>query len=175
MAIKVLLDTGVFISYFGRANEPQRVTKARGLMNYFRNKDIDILYSQRTQNELNVIPSETRTEFLNNCIMAEYFFGNETIDQIEGTSENIGSLSDNDSDGEYGISERINTWLIKDRDLRDRGILLDAIKNKCNFFIHENPKDYKKVPIELYREFNLKCINLLELEIADFGMTFGKH
>jgi hypothetical protein len=173
--MKILLDTGVFISYFGRSNEPEREVKARLLIDFFINLDFDIYYSQRTQYELNVEPSEIRNEFLNKCILANYYFGNETVDQIEGTSENIGSLINNDSDGEFDLAEGISNWLLKLRDIRDRGILLDAIKSECKFFIHENPKDFNKIPTEFFKEYGLICINLLELEIYDFEKTFKRY
>jgi hypothetical protein len=104
--------------------------------------------------------------------MAKYYVGNETWDQIDGTWENIFSLWDNDSDGEFQISEKINSWLNKNRDLKDRGILLDAIRNQCRYFIHENPKDYNKIPHEFFIEFNLVCIDLLSVEIAEFTTLF---
>ena len=173
MTKRVLLDTGVIISYCGRHEDSFRETKAQKLIEYLKANSFDIFYSQRTQNELKVKPSEVREKFLSECKLAAYYIGNETCDKIEGTWENIGSLWDNESDGEFGLSERINIWLKKERDLQDRGILLDAIKNGCVYFIHENPKDYSKIPTDLFDDFDLKCVNLLNIDIKDFDSIFN--
>jgi len=160
---KVLLDTGVFISYCGRLNSPERENKVRSLFDYLLIGNFEILYSQRTENELKRHFSEERRQLLQKCTLASYHFGSEPWDQIEGKIENIGSIINNDSDGEFQLHKRLNTFLKNKKDFRDKGILLDAIQNKCNFFIHENPNDFKKIPIELFKEFNIKCINLLEI------------
>lgn len=165
MSGRLLLDTGVFISYFGRPENSFRTEKARVLIRHINQIQGEILYSQRTLYELKERDWASREEFINQCTLASYHFGNETIEKIEGTWENIGSLFNNDADGEFQLSEELNLYLIKERDTRDRGILLDAIKNECDYFIHENPRDFNRVPKEMKRKFKIIVINLLALEL----------
>lgn len=168
MAVKILLDTGVFISYFDRPEDKSREEKARKLIDHIKHKlQGEIVYSQRTFHELKNKNWNRRKKFLEDCQMSKYYIGNETYDKIEGTWENIGSLFNNDSDGEFQISEKLIKFLSKDRDFRDRGILLDALKNNCDYFIHENPKDFNKIPIALIENYSLKIINLLEIDYDD--------
>ena len=109
---RVLLDTGVFISYFGRATEPEREIKAKRLIEYSKGKNFEILYSQRTQNELMRKPSQTRTEFLKKCTLAKYYSGNEKWEEGDGTWENMFSPW-NGSKEESETAEKIKNWLKK--------------------------------------------------------------
>lgn len=161
---RFLLDTGVFISYFGRENEFRRTDIAKYLIDHIHSIGGIIFYSQRTYNELRKKDWGQREQFLEKCTLGSYHFGNETFGEIEGTWENIGSRLNNDSDGEYQLSEQLNQYLRKDRDIRDRGILLDAIKNECQYFIHENPNDFDRVPQEITDDFNLIVLNLLNID-----------
>ena len=169
---RVLLDTGVLISFFGRENDKERTDKAKKLILYLQEQNFEILYSQRTLNELMIHPSQTRTEFLNQCTLAKYYIGNEKWNEIVGTWENIYSLW-NGSNEESETAEKINIWLKKERDLIDRGILLDAIFNDCSYFIHENPKDFDKISIEFLKEFRLSNINLLKVDEKEIDKIFN--
>lgn len=168
--IRLLLDTGVFISYFGRSESKLRTEKARALIRHIDNTKGEILYSQRTFYELKERDWEKRKKFISQCKLASYHFGNETISQIEGTIENIGSICNNYADGEFQLSEKLNQYLLRERDIRDRGILLDAVKNECNFFIHEKPNDFDRVPVKTLKKFGVKIINLLELELQNIEL-----
>lgn len=156
---RALLDTGVIISLIDR-EDPYRQKNAREIFNLLEFSDVEVVYSERTKNELLQRPSEERVTFLNKYRMGKYFIGLETWDKIEGTWENIQSEW-NGQDKETEIYRKLMTWLKKDRDLQDRGILLDAIANDCQMFIHENPKDFKKIPDEFWAEFNIVELDLI--------------
>lgn len=169
---RVLLDTGVLISYFGREEDKERTDKAEKLILYLQEQKFEILYSQRTENELMKKPSQIRTEFLKKFTRARYYWGNEKWEEVDGTWENICSTW-NGSNEESEIAEKIESWLNKERDLRDRGILLDAIFNDCNYFVHENPKDFDKISIEFLKEFRLSNINLLKVDEKEIDKIFN--
>ena len=175
---RVLLDTGVLISFFGRENDKERTDKAKKLILYLQEQNFEILYSQRTQNELMKKPSLTctefltRTEFLKKCTLARYYSGNENWEEIDCPWENIYSPW-NGSKEESEIAARIEIWLKKEKDLYDRGILLDAILNGCSYFIHENPKDFDKISIEFWKEFKLSNINLLKVDEKEIDKIFN--
>ena len=170
---KVLLDTGVIISFCGRSGFFERETTAKELINYLKSNNFEIFYSQRTLNELNKKPSIQRNVILSQLKLAGYYYGNETIDQIEGAWGNISSLWNNSVNGELELANRVKGWLTKEKDLRDRGILLDAIMNQCSFFVHENPNDFSKIPAAFLKEFDLRCINLLICQKTSFPQLFA--
>ncbi len=164
---RVLLDTGVLISAIDREDVPERMQRAQELISYLRLHKFQIFYSQRTERELLVTNVEARKRFLETLSLAKYYIGYETWDQISGTWENIGSTW-NQEGGEMELSIQLKSWLKRERDLKDRGILLDAIFNGCTMFVHENPKDFGKIPSDFLNEFKINCVNLLELDVFQF-------
>ncbi len=169
---KAILDTGVWISYFGREENVQRTKMARNLFKILSDSSFEILFSQRTENELNQKPSLERQTFLKNFNRATYNKGDETWNQIQGTWENIGSLWES-SEVETTTAIKIKNWLKREKDIEDRGILLDAVFNGCKFFIHENPKDFNKINLDFWEEFDIQNINLLEIEFEELEKLLG--
>ena len=170
---KALFDTGVIISLCDREDK-ERKTKASHLYGILKKNGFEVCFSERSKNELLIKPSESRIHFLEIHPMVSYFIGNETWDQIEGSWENLSS-DWNTSDIESEIHERIGNWLRRNRDLQDKGILLDAILNKCKLFVHENPKDYNRVPYEFWSEFGLVEIDLLNDPIEKILKTAANN
>jgi predicted nucleic acid-binding protein len=169
---KVILDTGVWISYFGREENKQRTEMAKNLFKILSDSSFEILFSQRTENELNQKPSLERQTFLKKFDRATYYKGNETWNQIQGTWENIGSLWES-SEVETTTAIKIKNWLKREKDIEDRGILLDAVFNGCKFFIHENPNDFNKISLDFWEEFDIQNINLLEIEFEELEKLLG--
>lgn len=162
---KAILDTGVIISLIDR-EDPDRRKLAKSVYEFLKSNGVQILYSQRTKNELLKKPSEQRLDFLKNHEMSPYFLGNENWEQIEGTWENIAS-SWNTSEEETEIYNRLNSWLKKEKDLQDRGILLDAVYSGCSYFIHENPRDFKKIAPEFWNEFKIIEFDLINSSLPE--------
>ena len=166
-----MLDTGVIISLIDRQDQ-KRKEFAKSIYTFLISENIKIVYSQRTKNELQRKPSKDRLDFLSNHEMTSYFLGNEKWEQIEGTCENIASLW-NINKKETQLYNRLNKWLRKNRDLQDRGILLDAVFNNCRYFIHENPNDFKKVPIDFWEEFKIVEIDLINNSIEEIKNKYS--
>lgn len=161
--IKFFLDTGVFISYFGRKSDSTRTINAKLLIDHIDDISGEILYSQRTYHELKKHEWKKRKTFLKQCTLSSYHYGNESFNEIDGTFDNIGSIWNNDKGDEYKLSNELFKYMSKYRELHDRGILLDAIMNNCNYFIHENPNDFNLIPKEITNQFNLIVIDLIKV------------
>lgn len=72
-----------------------------------------------------------------------YNFGDETRDKIDEKFENIGNPWNNEE--EYKIAVELNNKLPGEKNQYDRGILLDAIQNDCQYLINENWTDFNKM------------------------------
>lgn len=163
---KFLLDTGVWISYFGRVGFPERTTKAKQLFDLFNGLSHEVLFSYRTENELKKWQWNERKPILELYNRATYYVGEETMGQIQGHWNNIGSTWELSAlESETAI--KIKKWLNKDRDLNDRGILLDAVFNGCSFFMHENPNDYDKIDPHFWIDFNIVNVDLLSISMGE--------
>ncbi len=188
-----VLDTGVIISLIDRRDET-KMANAKALYKILVEKNVRVVYSQRTKYELIEDPRieariksgeinfRAREEFLQNHTMLPYYVGNETWGQCIGTWDNIGSLwggglkpSPDSIETEVTTHNRIQSYLKKQKDLKDQGILLDAVFSKCDYFIHENPKDFGKISDEFWREFKLKEINHLSMSAEELILLFTPY
>lgn len=170
---KAFLDTGVIISYVDR-KDIQRRKKAREIVDFLVDFNVVLLYSERTEIELKLDERPKRTKLLKKMDKAAFYIGNENWETIDGHWENIKSRFDV-AKNEQNVHNQIEKWLTKRRDLRDRGILLDAAFNECDFFLHENPRDYGKIDANFWREFNIVELDLINKSIEDLIRLINEH
>ena len=144
--INVILDTSVWISFFGNRPKEQslRIQRAQCLLNYLKKNQslFKICYSERTEHEL--------SKDQNRAILQQYeklpsHILNESWEQIELKWNNIGTKWGNEK--EFILGKKIED-LLPDKKTKcnrnDRGLYGDSIQNECRVIIHENPKDFKK-------------------------------
>ena len=152
--MKVLFDTSVLLSALGRSNDKDlnryklanKVIEKCDILNYSK------CISERTKLEFeygwnNKNLSDDRVEeeksFLKIFTVVPSHHGDETWNKIDLNWENDESLWNNEE--EMKIAEELNNKLPGERNQHDRGILLDAIMNKCNIVINDNWSDFNKM------------------------------
>ncbi len=161
--MKIMFDTNVLFSAFGRKNDKD------GSLYELANKVIEKCdelglkkcISERTicefENGWKVKNSEDRIEkeksLLEKFTILPYHYGDETWDKIDGKFENIRSPWNNEE--EYKIAAELNKKLPGEKNKRDRGILLDAIINKCSYVINENWVHFDKMS-EIAKSYRVK-------------------
>lgn len=152
--MKILLDTNVLFSALGRFTDTSNRLKkvAESVIQKCSDKGFEMCISERTKREfekgwkedsINSSRVLCEKEFTNCFTMLPYHYGNETWDKIDGHWENIGSLWNNEI--ESSIADEIEALLPSSRNRHDRGILLDAIQNKCDVVISENWSDFRRI------------------------------
>jgi len=161
---KILLDTSVLTSAFGnRANAPDRARRARAVLDFLEGSDeFTVCYSERTSTELSRPMHE-----LERFEMVQYHWLNETIGQLDGVIENIGSRFGDTR--ETQLAESLSSALPDKRkklNRRDRGIFGDAMYAGCSFLLHENPADFNRL-VDEGRQHGLVVLNLLDLEAGE--------
>jgi hypothetical protein len=145
---KVVLDSGPWISALGvrPASEAARQQKAKELLAFLNAQpaEFTVYYSQRSEIEL---PKHMDASLVfNRYQRLPYHTLDECWEQIEGTWDNVGTKWDDATEEEFG--KETNKGLSdkrKERNKRDHGIYGDAIFEKCQFLLHENPKDFKRL------------------------------
>ena len=152
--MKVLFDTSVLFSALVRKNDKNlirfkianKVIERCNILNYTK------CISERTMREFefgwdnknlseNIIEKEK--SFLKEYEVQYYHSGDETFDKIDGNFDNNGSLFNNEEENK--IAEELNNKLPGEINQHDRGILLDAIQNSCQYVINENWNDFNKM------------------------------
>jgi len=152
--MKVLFDTSVLFSALGRNNDKNlnRYKFANNVIEKCDNLNYTKCVSERTVQEFeygwnNGNLSDDRIEkekyFLKEYEVQRYHHGDETWDKIHCKWGNNGSLWNNKE--ERKIAGELNKKLPGERNRYDRGILLDAVQNGCQYVINENWNDFYKM------------------------------
>ena len=164
MKMKIMFDTNVLFSALKRINDKDgsRCKLANKVIEKCDELGLKKCISERTLREFEVgwekkNLSEDRIEeeksILEKFVMLPYHRGDETQDKIYGNWENIGSLWNNEE--EYKIAVELNNKLPGEKNQYDRGILLDAIQNDCQYLINENWTDFDKMS-EIAKSFGIE-------------------
>jgi len=154
--MKVLFDTNILISALGRLKDINNELKDRA------NKVIQICderswekcISIRTRTEIETgwnNPKTSKHKILKEKNLLSLFFvlpyhhGNENYEEVDANWEEDESIFGDDEESE--IAEEFEKLLPWDEEnvRRDRGILIDAIKNKCNIVVSEDWSHFEKV------------------------------
>lgn len=145
---KVVLDTGPWISALGvrGPSDQSRQEKAKKVLALLtaRPTEFTVYYSQRSELEL---PNHMdATLVFNNYQRLPYHSLDETWGEVEGTWENWGSMWDDVGEEALGATAKMKLPdKPKKSNQRDRGICGDAILEKCQFLLHENPRDMNRL------------------------------
>jgi hypothetical protein len=144
--IRILIDTGVWISYLGqrKIDTNNRVKKARKVINYLKNNSekYSICYSERTINELY---NNSGQNVLDNYTLVNSHIFNENWEECHLIWNNINSIWGDKTESNIGNTlKSILPDKTKKNNRNDRGIYGDAIIENCKIIIHENPKDFTK-------------------------------
>ena len=159
--MKILLDTSVWISYFGQRKEKSRISVAESLFRYFdeNEKIVEICYSERTLNELE---SNDYRDVLKRYSLVVSHILDLNWEEIDLKWENIHTKWGDSSEVELGDDLKKELPDNKHKSQKaDRGIYGDAILEECNMIIHENPKDFNKLQEDASKR-GIEIINLLD-------------
>lgn len=140
-----MFDTNVLFSAFGRKNDKDgsRCKQANKVIEKCDELGLKKCISERTICEFedgwkvkNLSEDEIEEEksVLEKFTELPYYIGDETFGGTDGNFDNIESTFGIDE--EYKIAKELNKKLPGERNKRDRGILLDAIMNKCFYVIN---------------------------------------
>lgn len=165
-----LLDSSVIVSLIDR-NDQDRSPSAQKLFRLLKERNIKVVYSQRTKYELLNIETPQRIHFIEENEMLPCYIGNDVWGECFCTWDNIKSTWNFD-ETESLIHSQIQSYIKKNDSFMDRGILLDAIFSRCDFFIHENPSDFGKIPTNFWDEFDIYEIDLLKLDLDEIELIF---
>jgi hypothetical protein len=190
---KVLIDTGVWISYFDdrRAkNYPElqlkykeRHLKAQKVIKYLTDNKFTLCYMHYIEKELTKHPTHNRKVALRKikkiATEIEAYFGNDCWEKIDIPWEKLGSPWDNDEEA------RINDILDKQlpdksrkSNREDRKIALAFLQEPGVIaLLHENPKDFKKInlqEISVKTDLNKKIIDIYSLNFEEIENILSK-
>ncbi len=169
---RILLDTSVWISYFGERKQEHinRMELARIIINYCLEKKMTLFYCPQIEAELRKGSHATRNENIEQMKkIAEEILGhtgNEKWGQMSPvTWDKWGTKFGDKSESELG--DKLESQL-PDKNNKsnrtDRSILVSAIKENIHIFLHENPQDFNKIKSD-----EILLINLLEItSISEF-------
>ena len=152
--MRVLFDTNILMSQIGRNSDNEKKLSKTASFIIKRCDELNWTkcISERTLREFEKgwengkIPKDKLTKeksLLKKFVILHYHFGNESWEKIDGKWENIYSLWDNIEESK--IADEIQRHLPADKHQHDRGILLDAIYNKCEIVISENWSDFGRI------------------------------
>lgn len=152
--MKVLFDTNILISKIGRNTdlENKLLEAASFIIKRCDELNWTKCISERTIRELEKgwenckTPKDKLTKektLLKEFVILHYHLGNESWEEIDGEMGNIRSLWNNDEESK--IADEIQEHLTAKKHKHDRGILLDAIYNKCEIVISENWSDFERI------------------------------
>jgi hypothetical protein len=156
MSVKrLLLDTGVWISYFGnrKQSEQKRIDTARNIINYCLREKIKLFYCPYVENELNLGHNLNKAKNIEEmkkiADKLPAHIGNDTWDQIDVKFEDWGSKWNNDEEVKLGNELQKQLPNKKNKSNRvDRNMVVTAVNQKINIILHENPKDYNKIDVK---------------------------
>jgi len=163
--MKILFDTNILINRIGNNSDNVFFNRATFIIKKCDELNWIKCISERTLREFEKgwtkykFPKEKLKKekaIINEFHILPYYFGNETIDQIDGSLNNIGSVWNNEK--EINISNEILAELLSVNAKTDRGILLDAIMNKCSMVVSENYKEFDKLKTIAERYNVIVCI-----------------
>jgi hypothetical protein len=156
---RVLVDTSVLVSAYGRRQHEPRGEEARRLIEYLQSNPqrFELCLSPRTAAEWrDTLPASLAYTTL------PYHWLDETWEQIEATWEQIGSRWGDP--GEADLANKLANALPdypRRSNIRDRGIAGDAGQGGCAYLIHENPSDFERLATEL-DAVGVRLVNLLD-------------
>ncbi len=166
---RLLLDTGVWISYFGtrQRSEQERIDTARKIIDYCLKENFKLFYSPYVENELNLGNSLNRSKNIE--VMRKIadklpaHTGNDTWDQIDVTYEDWGSKWNNVEEVKLGnkLQEQLPDKKNKSNRI-DRNTVVTAINQKIDIILHENPRDFDKIDVK-----GIFIVDLLSIESLD--------
>lgn len=161
---KILIDTGVWMSYFGqrRADEYKKVEKAKELFNHLdaSKSNYNVWYSERNWQELECADSRralAKYSMLPSHILSQKF------EKTPEIIDNIGTKMGNHK--ELDLEMEILEILPGEKQYRDRLIYADAILENCDFLIHEDPKDFNLLT-EHAKKYGLVLIDQYSNDIS---------
>lgn len=176
---RILLDTSVWISYFGDRPEncKARIELSRNIITYCLAQKMQLFYCSYVEFELNQANQKNRPENIEKMkLIAENIpahTGNDTLDQIvDVTWENWGSLWNIEEEETFGDELQKQLPDKKNKsNRRDRNIIVTAKYENIDAILHENPKDFKKIKTD-----SMTIIDLTKLDsLNDFIEEIEKH
>ncbi len=163
--IKVLLDTSVWISSFRPrpvSSDPNNIRhpRAKNIIQYLVDNNYEICYSERSRIEL---AKDTKRDVLNDFTMLGSHDLNFTWEEQDTLWENSKSIWGDESEVVFG--DKLERLLPNKKNLYDRGIFGDAVKEKCQIIIHEDG-NFDRLEVESITNDILQ-INLLNIDLSE--------
>jgi len=165
MCNKVLIDTSVWISYFGRKPDNEKNNKrsklASEVIKYCQKNKIDLFFCAYIESELK---NEKNIESMKKISKkVSTHFGNDFWDENDVNWEECGSKWGDKEEGVWADELKSQLPDKKKKSNRvDRNIVLTAIQQNINIILHENPKDFNRLSDDRIQIIDLCKLNSLE-------------
>ncbi len=168
---RILLDTGVWISFFGRTDPKltKRTELAREVIRHCQSKGYQLFYCPQVELELsrgtNGADNIAQMKIIAEAV--DGHTGNETWDQIDAVTWDTWGTKWGDTE-EHELGETLEAQLpdkSKKSNKNDRSIVVTAKHENIKIILHENPKDFDKLDVDEVSLIDLTSIqNIDELD-----------